>query len=352
MKMWNSNFFKKTFKLSGKIWILVLSVGLVSGGVIDHFAFLGNRGLESSISRIRLDSPNFKFINPILAADTLDKKQFLKYRPLEKEISDYIKQTQASSQLEDAGVYYRDLTDGSWTGVNEDEKFSPGSLQKVPLLIAYLKKAETEPGALDIKIVNKDPQDENQAPGSEQSFKPSKIFQYNQTATVRELLQLMVSYSDNNATGALYDNIDHDALKEVFSDLGIIYSDDKTHTDYLTPKQVSLFFRVLYNSSYLDWNSSEDALSMLANSDFKEGIAAGLPADVPLAHKFGEGYAPSDIENGKDIEELHDCGIVYYPKHPYFLCVMTKGYTDPENLAKNIKAVSAIVYNDVNNRYK
>ncbi|MCL5008734.1 MAG: class A beta-lactamase-related serine hydrolase [Patescibacteria group bacterium] len=253
--MWNSDFFKKTFKLSGNIRILVLTVGLISGGAIDHFAFLGNRGLETSVSRIRLDSPNFKFINPILAADTLDKKQFLKYRPLEKEISDYIKQAQASSQLEDAGVYYRDLTDGSWTGVNEDEKFSPGSLQKVPLLIAYLKKAETEPGALDIKIVNKDPQDENQAPGSEQSFKPSKIFQYNQTATVRELLQLMVSYSDNNATGVLYNN-------STFTYSGC------SHRYKLWPKPLLCFWPA-FRGQYNLWSSRIENMGVSDNKQYR-----------------------------------------------------------------------------------
>jgi hypothetical protein len=62
---------------------------------------------------------------------------------------------------------------------------------------------------------------------------------------------------------------------------------------------------------------------------------------VPVAHKFAE---RSDPQTGE--KQLHDCGIVYYPRHPYLLCVMTKG-PGFEGLAGVVARVSRMVYSEV-----
>jgi hypothetical protein len=46
---------------------------------------------------------------------------------------------------------------------------------------------------------------------------------------------------------------------------------------------------------------------------------------------------------------MHDCGIVYYPERPYFLCVMTKGY-EFKRLAAVIRVMSRAVYREVDRR--
>ena len=50
---------------------------------------------------------------------------------------------------------------------------------------------------------------------------------------------------------------------------------------------------------------------------------------------------------GTPEHELHDCGIVYYPEHPYFLCVMTRGGDRPK-LAAAIADVSKVAYDGWN----
>ena len=71
---------------------------------------------------------------------------------------------------------------------------------------------------------------------------------------------------------------------------------------------------------------------------------AGLPKDVTIAHKFGEHVSGS---NGViSSVELHDCGIVYAPKKPYLLCVMTRG-SDFDKLSGIIKSISNMVYEGV-----
>jgi hypothetical protein len=64
---------------------------------------------------------------------------------------------------------------------------------------------------------------------------------------------------------------------------------------------------------------------------------------VKVAHKYGERGIYEDTQLTGI--ELHDCGIVYAPGSPYYLCVMTRG-KDTSKLAKVIASISAAVYAD------
>ena len=100
-------------------------------------------------------------------------------------------------------------------------------------------------------------------------------------------------------------------------------------------------FRILYNATYLGQDLSELALEFLAQSEFRSGLVAGVPAGIVVAHKFGE---KADAASGQ--VQLHDCGIVYHPANPYLLCVMSRG-PDFESLDDLIADVSRTVYAEV-----
>jgi hypothetical protein len=53
---------------------------------------------------------------------------------------------------------------------------------------------------------------------------------------------------------------------------------------------------------------------------------------------------------GEEVQ-LHDCGIVYYPKRPYILCVMTRG-EKMDVLPKVIKEISTEVYRNVDEQVR
>lgn len=60
------------------------------------------------------------------------------------------------------------------------------------------------------------------------------------------------------------------------------------------------------------------ALRLLSRVAFRDGLVAGVPSAIPVSHKFGErGFLNEN--------QFHDCGIVYYPLTPYFICVMVSG---------------------------
>ena len=51
-----------------------------------------------------------------------------------------------------ASVYLKAYNNNEWMTVNEEENYEPGSLFKVPILIAYLKMNEEHPGVLDKEL--------------------------------------------------------------------------------------------------------------------------------------------------------------------------------------------------------
>ena len=95
---------------------------------------------------------------------------------------------------------------------------------------------------------------------------------------------------------------------------------------------------------------SEKALQMLSHSEIPTEIAAGLPTTTWHAQKFGEMDLTNVNQAADNRKELHSCGIIYFPKHPYTLCIMTKG-TNFAKLATTLKDITALTYTFMTNKY-
>ena len=84
----------------------------------------------------------------------------------------------------------------------------------------------------------------------------------------------------------------------------------------------------------------------MVKTNFDPGVAGGVPNNISVADKFGEKVSTINSEE----KQLHNCGIVYYPKHPYLICIMTRG-DDFDRLAGVIKSISSFVYQEVDKQY-
>ena len=73
---------------------------------------------------------------------------------LKKSIQFIINQEINNNKITFASIYYRDLNNGPWLGINDSEYFSPASLIKVPVMMAYFKAAENDASILEKKIIN------------------------------------------------------------------------------------------------------------------------------------------------------------------------------------------------------
>lgn len=298
--------------------------------------FLANTVLVSDTTVLQeTHLGGYKLINPLLFCNQQESIGSSEYRELEQRVDSFILSQIDAGTIKQASIYFRDLNNGPWFGVNEKELFSPSSLLKLPVLMAYYKQAEIQPSILTEKIAYK----ENIALLS-QDFPVDEQLQKGKEYTIEELLTRMIVYSDNAALVLLENKIPGRSIDKVTEDIGIATPTDQTPSDYMTVKDYSSLFRILYNASYLSREYSQKALELLGKSTFNQGILAGVPKDIFVSHKFGERELPDNIK------QLHDCGIVYYTDHPYLLCVMTRG-NDFGQLSKVISAISQTVYEQV-----
>ena len=73
---------------------------------------------------------------------------------LQKDLSSYIYSSNTPVSVQNVSVYFIDLAKGNWAGINENTGYSPASLLKVAIMIAYFKQAEDSPQLLQKKIVS------------------------------------------------------------------------------------------------------------------------------------------------------------------------------------------------------
>lgn len=281
---------------------------------------------------------NYKFISPLLECNSNALNN--NFSSIKNQVKDIINQQINFKNISFASIYFRDLNNGPWFGINEKEYFTPASLVKVPVLITYYKMAEQNPEILKQTIINQEGADGVFI----QNIKPSETMVSNQSYTIEELINRMIIYSDNDAYNDLIKNIDGKEILQTYKDLDVDISQMFTNPNgnILTVKDYASFFRILYNGSYLNKDMSEKALGLLSQTEYKQGLVAGVPNKIQVAHKFGE-----RIYNDTKEVQLHDCGIVYLPKKPYLLCVMTRGQ-DLNKASQTIKTISQKVFDYIN----
>ena len=290
--------------------------------------------------RVRLSG--FRFISPLVDVE-LPEGYGVRREPIpfKRKIAEYVQRQIDSGRVRNLSVYYRDLSDGPWFGINESVEYNPASMMKVPVMIAWLKRAEKEPQILKRTFVFNGKEDMSAL----QTIRPAQTITPGRAYTVEELLRYMMNYSDNNATSLLYEGVTPEELSDVMQSMDIV-NNPQGDSNSVTVHGFSGFFRILYNAAYLNREMSEKALQLLSLQDFPQGIIAGVPKGTVVAAKFGE-Y--SHGMPGED-RQLHEFGIVYHPKGPYILGIMSSGH-DQAIQAEIIREISARIYAEVDGSF-
>lgn len=312
-------------------WMIVL-VGVVVF-TISAFFFYSQR------HHCDLD---YEFINPDFVCDknhVISKKGYAATQDI---LEDFISSKKSVGEITEASIYFRDLRSGPVFGVNEFEDFAPASLLKLPFALVYLNEAEE----FGDDVLNRELMFTGSAGAFKQNFVSVSPLKENTLYSIEELLHRMISYSDNDAYQLLFEHLystgRKDIIRNTYLEFGILAPKD-SYDQVVSVRRYASLFRGLFNVSLVNHEMSEKVLSWLAMSEFKLALAAGIPQNVQIAHKFGE----RTLTQG--LRQLHDCGIVYYPDNPYLLCVMTEGKSF-EDLVQFISRVSQIVYEEVDSR--
>ncbi len=322
------------------LWITCVVLACLCFCVGWFTKYQQDKGLTTPTEQVRYTSTAYPYIKSLILVDNASSTYPI-LDPLKNTISSYVSQEEQSGNAEDISVYYRSMTTGAWTGVNENDIYAPSSMLKVGVLMSYLKLVETDPDILTEEITYTPTDDWGQY------YKPKSVLPAG-LYTTRDLLIQMIEQSDNDALTAL-NNTHPQELVNVFNALDIPYPSINTPKDFMSPEMYSRMFRALYNATYLPDVESEQAIELLMRTDFNQGLVAGVPAGTPVAHKFGE---QTNTADGAVVDhELHDCGIIYYSNSPYFLCVMTKGQNFP-TLANIIAKISTTVFGYISSNSK
>lgn len=318
------------------VGLLVTGIGI---GATLSWLFFCPAAVDSGHT-LRLENPDYPLIKPLLACNIDAQTPTPALNDLRALLQKSVNDATAKGDITKAGIYIRDLDDGSWTSVNGDDQYTPASLMKIVTLMGYLNEAENTPSILQEKLIV-DPT-LNVVP---QNIPPAVSAEPGETYTVAELLRMMIVYSDNTASHTLIEHMKAEALNGLLNALEIPTFADEAHYT-ISPRLYSRLLRILYNSTLLTAQDSENALELLTQTDYRDALVKGINPSENVAHKFGDvTLLDSD---GTTSYQHHDCGIVY-GTHPYVICVMTEG-KDLPTLAKTIASFANIVDTFMNDR--
>jgi len=323
-----------------------ISVFLIGGAIGYAISLKYHSSIQTSSQifpvEIRENQSQYQFVNPLLYIGTDKNIYTSEYSGLINSLDKYISSVTSSKLVSNVSVYLRDMNNGHWTGISENDLYHPSSMLKVLTAVSASKLAEDEKLSFNDKLPY--------TPGDTSlQYYPPNDNMATGTYSIQDLLQSMIVYSDNGANAALLsDNMINDEFSALYKVFRLPSATSST-ADFMSARSYSVIWRTLYNASILSDGTSDQILHLLSYSTFKDGLVAGVPATTTVSHKFGE-FTDETTDRVVLSRELHDCGIVYYPSHPYFLCVMTRG-TDFPNIAKVIAGVSQIAYDFTASEY-
>lgn len=316
----------------GLLWLIISKLTSIAPEAKEEIrqAQLSVADNSHLINHVRLNE--FQLIRPLLMTEVQNESTDLK--DLNRALAFEINTLKASENILEASVYVIKLNDGEWTSVNSELEYAPGSIIKIAALITYLKMCEADPA-----LLNKQYLFEGRRKGvPRQTFNDGEMVAGKKYSGA-ELLERIIVNSDNNATLIINEALDIKIFKKLFTDIGIAEPDIHDPKFTIGVNDLSKFLRILFNATYLNKDNSYYAMTLLSKSSFKMGIINGLPANIPVAHKFGE------YGNGV-IAQLHETGIVYLDNEPYLITIMTKGKT-VEWLPMAISNLSKITYDRI-----
>ncbi len=255
-----------------------------------------------------------------------------------------------ASQAETVSVAVYDLQTKQTLLRNEHASLHAASTMKVPVMMELFRQAAQKQINLDVSltvknefasIVDGSPYQLNQSDDSDDGMY-QKI---GQPMTIRALIERMIVRSSNLATNLLIEKAKAENVMKLMKQLGANdmqvrrgVEDTKAFRAGLnnttTAYDLMVLLRSLAEKKFLNARACEEMTAILLKQEFDEGLPAGLPTGIKVAHK-----------TGSITRIYHDAGIVYPPKRkPYVIVVLTRGFDDEKRAHQLVAAISQVIY--------
>jgi beta-lactamase class A len=319
-------------------WVLVF-VFFVAGAFMGGLCtYLYTNAALPNMVKLHYPKGTFAYTNPTIVSDPASTA------PLNTASQDLALKLQGvidkskKTGVAQVGLYYRDLEPATWLDINSGMQFSPGTLLKVPIMITYFKMAEANPSILTTQLTFT-----GSYPKTNELFLEPPALARGRSYSIDDLISKMTVNYDNAAANILFEHVDKNLLNETFSNLGIDFNEDNVNADFISIRRYSLFFRVLYNATYLSPEYSEKALALLAQNSPNTLLQSQLPQSIRFVSRSGGHVTHGGVE-------VYECDIVYYPNHDYLLCAAAQGATQ-EAVTALLSQLGQTVYADTAYRY-
>ncbi|MDD5457296.1 MAG: class A beta-lactamase-related serine hydrolase [Candidatus Margulisbacteria bacterium] len=233
------------------------------------------------------------------------------------------------------GIVIKDLTTGEYFSMNGNIIFNPASVIKVPVMVEAFHQVEKGKLSLDERLVLRQ---ENKlvGSGSLQYFRCGKRF------SVRRLIELMITDSDNTATNMLVNRLGMQNINEYMRRLGLRHTVIKDPTMFCkvegqhnitSPVDMVILLEKMYKGTLVSKAASEDMLSIMKGQRHKWGIARFLPPTVTIANKTG---SLDFVRN--------DVGIILDKDKPYVISIFSKHLPSNHYGSILVGSLSKVVY--------
>jgi beta-lactamase class A len=248
----------------------------------------------------------------------------------------------------DVGVAFRTRDGKAEWLYHPDDSFHAASTMKVPVMIELFHQVKEgkvrldEPLAIHNEfrsIVDGSPYKLDPADDSEADLYKGE----GQTRTLLQLCELMITVSSNLATNLIIEKLGVQNIRATVHALGAdgvnVLRGVEDNTAYekgmnntTTARGLEVLMTAIADEKAVDPESSRQMIAILEKQHFNEGIPAGLPPGMRVAHKTGE------------ITKIHhDAAIVYAPR-PFVLVILVRGLAERKDSAALMADLTKLLY--------
>ena len=232
--------------------------------------------------------------------------------------------------------------------IEPDKPFHAASTMKIPVMIELFRQVAAGQVSLDDQLTIRNEfrsivDGSTYALSVDDDSDREVYAAVGRTMTLRQLCELMITVSSNFATNLLIEKLGVEKIRATVTRLGADgmqvlrgVEDDKAFQKGLnnstTARGLLILLERIANGKAVDPTSDAKMVEILKRQKFNEGIPAGVPRGIAVAHKTG------------NITRInHDAAIVYAPQ-PYVLVVLVRGIEDEKKSAAVIAEISRALY--------
>ena len=248
----------------------------------------------------------------------------------------------------EVGVYFKTLDGNDDWSLRADDAFHAASTMKIPVMIELFHQVQQGKWTLDDAISIKN-EFHSIVDGSVYKLSPAddseaELYKAEgQTRTLRELCELMITVSSNFATNLVIETLGVENIRATVDALGADgmkvlrgVEDNKAYEKGLnnstTARGLGILLEAIANGRAVDAASCTQMIAILKRQTFNEGIPAGLPAGIAVAHKTGE------------ITKIHHDAAIVFAERPYVLVILVRGLAEKKESAALMAEISRSIY--------